>query len=120
MKSMEEDLKIFQEECPWGNFRQFTHNTPSTVKIIFVKKGEAFSLQYHNNRKEFWKILSGTPEVTIGEVIIHAKAGEEFEIEPQTNHRVSAVANDVEFLEIALGNFDEKDIVRIEDKYGRI
>lgn len=115
-----EEFEIYQEERPWGNFRQFTHNSPSTVKIVFVKKGEAFSLQYHNNRTEFWKILSGTPEVTIGESVVHAKKGDEFTIAPKINHRVSSIDTDTEFLEIAYGNFDESDIIRIEDKYGRI
>ena len=113
------DFKSFTEERPWGSFTQFTHNSPSTVKIIFVKKGEAFSLQYHNDRNEFWRILSGTPEITIGESIINAKKGDEFEIPPKTNHRVHSVDTDTEFLEISYGNFNEGDIVRIEDKYGR-
>jgi mannose-1-phosphate guanylyltransferase/mannose-1-phosphate guanylyltransferase/mannose-6-phosphate isomerase len=114
-----EEFKIFQEERPWGNFRQFIHNTPSTVKIIFVKKGEAFSLQYHNHRTEFWRILSGNPEVTLGEATIQAKEGDEFNIAPKTKHRVRSVDSDTEFLEIAYGDFDENDIIRIEDKYGR-
>lgn len=114
-----EEYKIYQEERPWGNFRQFTHNTPSTVKIIFVKKGEAFSLQYHNHRTEFWKILSGNPEVTVGESITKAQKGDEFKIPPKTKHRVRSTDTDTEFLEIAYGNFDESDIIRIEDKYGR-
>lgn len=113
------ESKVFEEKRPWGNFRQFTHNSLSTVKIIFVKKDEAFSLQYHNYRTEFWKIISGTPEVTIGESIIQAKKGDEFEIPPKTNHRVHSVGSDTEILEIAFGNFDESDIIRIEDKYGR-
>ncbi len=113
------DFKIFQEERPWGNFRQLTHNTPSTVKILFIKKGEAFSLQYHNERTEFWKIISGTPEITLGESVIHAKVGDEFEILPRMNHRVHSIDTDTEILEISSGNFDEEDIVRIEDKYGR-
>jgi mannose-1-phosphate guanylyltransferase/mannose-1-phosphate guanylyltransferase/mannose-6-phosphate isomerase len=113
------EFKIFQEERPWGNFRQFTHNSLSTVKIIFVKKGEAFSLQYHNQRTEFWKVLSGTPEITIGESTIQAKKGAEFEIPSKKNHRVRSIDSDTEILEIAYGNFDESDIIRIEDKYGR-
>ncbi|OGI95735.1 mannose-6-phosphate isomerase [Candidatus Nomurabacteria bacterium RIFCSPLOWO2_01_FULL_42_17] len=113
------EFKPFQEERPWGNFRQFTHNSLSTVKIIFVKKGEAFSLQYHNHRTEFWKVLSGTPEITLGESIINAKFGDEFVILPKTNHRVYAASTDAEILEISSGDFDENDIVRIEDKYGR-
>lgn len=112
-------INIYQEERPWGNFRQFTKNSPSTVKIIYVKKSEAFSLQYHNERTEFWKILSGNPEITIGDALIHGKPGDEFEIPPKTNHRIYSSDTGTEILEISFGNFDEKDIVRLEDKYGR-
>lgn len=114
------ETKPFQTERPWGNFRQFTFNTPSTVKILFVKKDEAFSLQYHNKRTEFWKILSGTPEITIGEAVVFAKPGDEFEILPKTNHRAWAIGKDAEILEISMGDFDEEDIIRLEDKYGRV
>jgi mannose-6-phosphate isomerase-like protein (cupin superfamily) len=114
-----EEFKPFTEERPWGNFRQFTHNSLSTVKIILVRKGEAFSLQYHNSRTEFWKILSGNPEVTVGDKTVIAKQGDEFEIPPKTNHRIRATDSDSQILEIAAGNFDENDIVRLEDKYGR-
>lgn len=112
-------FKLFQEQRPWGYFRQFTHNSISTVKILFIKKGEAFSLQYHNSRTEFWRILSGTPEVTIGESVSKYKPGDELEIPPRTNHRVCSVDNDTEILEISFGEFDENDIVRIKDNYGR-
>ncbi len=113
------ELKILKEERPWGGFEQFIHNIPSTIKIISVKKGEAFSLQYHNKRTEFWKIISGTPKVTIGESTVSAKEGDEFEIPPKTKHRVRSIDVDTKFLEISLGEFDEGDIIRIEDKYGR-
>ena len=114
-----EELKPFTEERPWGGFREFTLNSPSTVKILFVKKGEAFSLQTHHKRIEFWRVLVGTPDITIGDKIITAKVGDEFEIHPETNHRISAANDDVEVLEIARGEFDESDITRLEDKYGR-
>ena len=113
------EIKPFTIERPWGNFRQFTSNSQSTVKVILVKAGESFSLQYHNKRREFWKILSGTPEVTIGESTVSAKKDDEFDIPPKTNHRVSSALADTEILEIAFGDFDEGDIIRIEDKYGR-
>lgn len=112
-------FKPLQEERPWGNFRQFTHNDTSTVKILFIKKGEAFSLQYHNLRTEFWKVLSGSPEITVGDKTVLAKPGDEFEILPKMNHRVKANDEDVQVLEISAGDFDENDIVRLEDKYGR-
>ncbi|HEY4494297.1 MAG TPA: phosphomannose isomerase type II C-terminal cupin domain [Candidatus Paceibacterota bacterium] len=113
------EFKPFQEERPWGNFRQFSHNKLSTIKIILVKNGGAFSLQYHNNRTEFWRILSGSPEITIGESVIHAQQGDEFEIPPKTKHCVRSTLANTEILEISVGEFDEEDIVRLADDYGR-
>ena len=104
---------------PWGKFEVFAKNEIVTVKIITVHQGEKLSLQHHEHRSEFWRILSGTPDVTIGDAITKAKKGDEFLVTPGTSHRVSAVDSDVEFLEIAFGVFDENDIVRTEDKYGR-
>lgn len=114
-----EEFEIYQEERPWGNFRQFTHNSPSTVKIISIKPNTSLSLQYHNNRTEFWKILSGHPVVTTGEQKIKANPGDEFKIEKLQPHRLEAEDETVQVLEIAFGNFDESDIIRLEDKYGR-
>ena len=104
---------------PWGSFTRFTNNEPSTVKILHVNKGEEFSLQYHTHREEFWKILKGNPIVVVGDKTYEPKEGEEFNITPRTNHRISAPRDDVTVLEISKGLFDEDDIVRIEDKYGR-
>ncbi len=112
-------MKLLTDERPWGRFRQFTENEVTTVKTIFIKKGESLSLQYHNHRSEFWRILSGTPDVTIGDTVTRAKAGDEFEIPVKVNHRIHAIDTDAEFLEISSGNFDENDIVRLEDNYGR-
>jgi mannose-6-phosphate isomerase len=44
-------------EKPWGKFKQYTHNLPSTVKVITVRPGAALSLQYHSKRGELWVIL---------------------------------------------------------------
>jgi mannose-6-phosphate isomerase-like protein (cupin superfamily) len=113
------DSKLFTEKRPWGEFRQYAKNEPVTVKTIYVKNGESLSLQYHKQRSEFWRILKGEPEVTIGEEKIKAKAGDEFTVPLGAKHRVAAPFGDVEFLEISRGNFDESDNIRIEDKYGR-
>jgi len=105
---------------PWGSFTRFTNNEVSTVKILHINKGEEFSLQYHTHRQEFWKILKGSPEIIIGNETKYPKEGDEFVIEPNTNHRIYAPVDDVIVLEISKGHFDEDDIVRIEDKYGRV
>jgi mannose-6-phosphate isomerase len=113
-------MKKHFEERPWGNFIEFTHNEPTTVKILTIRSGEEFSLQHHNKRKEFWRILSGKPMVTIGNDEVHGKTGDEFEIPPHIDHRIKAGDDDVIVLEISFGEFDESDIVRVEDKYGRV
>ncbi len=105
---------------PWGSFTRFTNNEPSTVKLLYINKGEEFSLQYHTHRKEFWKILEGSPEIIVGDTVTHnPEPGAEFVIEPNTNHRISAPKDNVVVLEISTGQFDENDIVRLEDKYNR-
>lgn len=112
-------MDIIKVSRPWGTFERFTHNEPSTVKLLYIKKGESLSLQYHNHRDEFWKIVVGNPDVTLDDKIIHAHVGDEFTSPAKTHHRISAPVDDVVFLEIATGDFDEEDIVHLEDKYNR-
>ncbi len=90
------------------------------MKIITVRAGEEFSLQFHNDRDEFWRILTGEAQVVIGDKTFSAQAGDEFNIPRKTNHRMRAVGQDAQFLEIAHGDFKENDITRLEDKYGRV
>ncbi len=104
---------------PWGSFTRFTNNELSTVKLLNVNKGEQLSLQYHAKREEFWKVISGTPKIVIGDDTFDAKAGDEFTVSVNTKHRISAPNDDVVILEISKGEFDEDDIVRLEDVYGR-
>jgi len=105
---------------PWGSFTRFTNNELSTVKLIFVNKGEELSLQYHSKREEFWRVISGTPKVTIGEEVKEGNPGDDFHVDIGVKHRISAPNDDVLILEISKGEFDEDDIVRLEDKYNRL
>lgn len=111
---------VFQVERPWGNFRQFTHNDSSTVKIVTVKPNEILSLQSHKNRKEFWHVISGSGTVEIGETKKDTIVGDEHEIQVGEKHRLGAGPNGIQVLEISTGNFDESDIIHYEDKYGRV
>lgn len=112
--------EILQVERPWGNFRQFTHNQSSTVKILTINPDESLSLQSHNKRSEFWHIISGDGIIQINGKDINVKVGDELSIEIGDKHRMSAGENGLKILEISLGDFDEGDIIRYEDKYGRI
>ena len=71
-------MKTLIVKKPWGQFDQFTHNEISTVKIHSINPNSSLSLQYHNNRTEFWYIMSGHPVVTIGEKTTNANPGDEF------------------------------------------
>lgn len=111
--------EVYSEERPWGKFEQFTHNEVSTVKILTIKPNEQLSIQYHHNRDEFWRVIKGSVKVRKGEVWIEAHEGDEFFIPRETIHSLAGTDEEGKVLEIAYGNFDENDNVRIEDKYGR-
>ena len=117
MKGLEHYEK---DERPWGGYERFTLDEPSTVKIITVKPGEAFSLQTHEHRDEFWHVVQGSGVVRVGDETKDAKPGDEFFIPRGTLHRATGGTNALVFLEIAFGDFDENDIHRVEDKYGRV
>ncbi|MEO5569967.1 MAG: phosphomannose isomerase type II C-terminal cupin domain [Bacteroidia bacterium] len=113
-------MKKYKEERPWGNFERFTHNEISTVKILTVNPNEELSLQFHHNREEFWRVLSGTGSFVIGDKTKVGQKGDEFFIPKETVHQIRTSDASVIILEIAFGNFDENDIVRLKDKYDRI
>jgi mannose-1-phosphate guanylyltransferase/mannose-1-phosphate guanylyltransferase/mannose-6-phosphate isomerase len=115
-----EGLSNYEKEIrPWGNFERFTLNEETTVKIITVAPDEAFSLQTHTHRGEFWRILSGYGTITLDDAELEAHAGDEFFISQGSRHRAHSGPEGLSFLEIAFGTFDENDITRLEDKYGR-
>jgi mannose-6-phosphate isomerase len=93
------------EERPWGNFVRLSHNEPCSVKIITVKAGKRLSLQSHNKRSELWRVLDGPMTVQLGDEIQSLQRDEE-EV-------------DGRWLEISFGDFDEDDIIRYEDDFGR-
>ncbi|MFA6050745.1 MAG: phosphomannose isomerase type II C-terminal cupin domain [Candidatus Paceibacterota bacterium] len=109
----------FDSIRPWGNFRQFTKNTPVTVKIISVKPDEILSLQSHTKRSEFWRVISGSGFVEIDGVRKDVKTDDEIEVPLGAKHRMGSGSIGMQILEIAFGEFDEEDIIRYEDKYGR-
>lgn len=114
------NAQIYQEERPWGFFRRFTYNTPSTVKIITVKPHAELSLQSHKHRAEFWKVVTGSGFFTVDEKVFPVSKGDEHFAAIGTKHKIAAGGDGIEVLEIALGDFDEEDITRFEDKYGRV
>ena len=114
-----EEFKPFTIERPWGSFRQLTHNSLSTVKIHRIKPGEKTSLQSHTKRSEFWHIVSGGGMIVIDDKEYNVVAGDEYSVGVGVKHRWMAGHSGMVLAEVATGDFDEEDIVRYEDKYGR-
>ena len=111
---------IKEEIRPWGKFRSFPYKPARSIKIITVNPGNAFSLQYHNHRSEFWVVLDKGLEVTIGDKLWRPEAGEEIFIPLKIPHRLRCFGTKpARVMEIWIGDSDESDIVRLEDDYGR-
>lgn len=104
---------------PWGEFLRFTLNERSTVKILNVKPNQVLSLQYHKKRFEMWYFLT-EGYVQIGDKKRKVKQGEIVKVKKGQVHRIFSKGKKVQVLEIAKGIFNEKDIVRLKDKYGRV
>ncbi|MBU6214518.1 phosphomannose isomerase type II C-terminal cupin domain [Patescibacteria group bacterium] len=121
MNDAHDHLPDWQEDIrPWGDFKRFTLNRPSTVKLITVEAGEALSLQTHAHRDEYWYIVSGEGTVHIAGKDHHAAVGDSFFCSRGDQHRVTGGERGIAFIEVAFGDFDESDITRLEDQYGRV
>lgn len=108
-----------KEERPWGNFERFTLNETTTVKILMLNAGESLSLQTHERRDEFGRVIKGSGIVRIGEKNIEIREGDTFFIPRHSEHRAIGGPEGLAYLEISFGDFDEDDEKRLEDNYGR-
>ena len=114
------NIEKYSEQRPWGGFEQFCLNQKATVKIIHVEPHAELSLQFHHHRDEFWRVINGEGIIVIGEETRTGKKGDEFFIPCETTHQIKTEDTTVDILEISFGKFDEADIVRLSDKYGRV
>lgn len=105
---------------PWGYELIWAHTDKYVGKILFVKAGEALSLQYHQIKDETIYLFSGELDLILeqdGEMKTHrVYPGEAFRIRPGVKHRMIAVG-DCEILEASTPELD--DVVRLEDRYDR-
>jgi mannose-6-phosphate isomerase-like protein (cupin superfamily) len=92
------------------------------VKIITIKPGESPSYQYHFKREEHWVIVKGSGVLLLNNERSSVKEGENVFIAKEDKHTIiNNGKEDLIFIETQLGEyFGEDDIVRLDDKYGRI
>ncbi|MDR8410442.1 phosphomannose isomerase type II C-terminal cupin domain [Nonomuraea sp. 3-1Str] len=119
MQDIDRLAAVIRDERPWGGFERFTLNEPSTVKIIEVLPGERLSLQRHEHRDELWVALDPGSVFEVDGKRLEPEVGERILIRRGQTHRLSSSGPATRILEIAFGHFDEDDIERLEDSYGR-
>jgi mannose-6-phosphate isomerase-like protein (cupin superfamily) len=106
---------------PWGHELIWARAEGYCGKLLFVRAGEALSLQFHRVKDESWYVLDGRARVELGEEGAaleerDLRPGDALRLPPGTVHRVTAL-EDTRILEISTPHLD--DVVRLEDRYGR-
>ena len=109
-------------EKPWGSYQNILDESYTKVKKIVIKPKESPSYQYHFKRSEIWVIVKGTAQVKIDDVVHYYRIGDVIFIPKESKHQIKNIGGDeLVFVEVQLGEyFGEDDIVRLEDKYGRV
>jgi mannose-6-phosphate isomerase-like protein (cupin superfamily) len=125
----EQNAKHLFDQRPWGSWEILTQ-FPVTgeglkdtcVKTLVIKPGSRPSYQSHKERSEHWFVVQGEGVAVLEGKEIPLKAGQSVDIPVFSKHRILNTSKDVDliFIEIHTGHYDENDIERFEDDYGRV
>lgn len=111
----------YRVDKPWGWELIWARTDRYVGKILHIDTGHVLSLQYHENKDETIHVLSGEIifRVREGEKLIERRmhTGESYHITPHTVHQMEAVTT-ADLLEASTPELD--DVVRLEDRYGRV
>jgi mannose-1-phosphate guanylyltransferase len=107
---------------PWGVYDSIDNGERYQVKRITVKPGAKLSVQMHHHRAEHWIVVSGTAKVRIGSGEKLVSENESVYIPIGETHSLENPGRiPLELIEVQSGSYlGEDDIVRFEDKYGRV
>jgi mannose-6-phosphate isomerase-like protein (cupin superfamily) len=110
-----------RSERPWGYYEVLLEDAEHKVKRIVVYPGSRLSLQRHRHRDEHWLIVSGEAVFTLNTDELILGKGQSIDIPRGALHRVRNTGEtDLVIVEVQTGDyFDENDIERVEDDYGR-
>ncbi|MBD8496613.1 mannose-1-phosphate guanylyltransferase/mannose-6-phosphate isomerase [Pseudomonas syringae] len=107
---------------PWGYYDTIDMGDRYQVKRISVLPGECLSLQMHYHRAEHWIVVSGTAKVICGEQELILSENQSTYIPLGVKHSLANPGKvPLELIEVQSGAYlGEDDIVRFEDRYGRL
>jgi mannose-6-phosphate isomerase len=110
---------------PWGHEVLFADGTDGYVgKILTILAGHSLSLQYHHEKDETLRLLTGEARLDHGPSPAALQSlvltpGETIHVPPLCVHRITAVTESV-FVEVSTGSPGWRDdVVRLSDLYGR-
>ena len=108
---------------PWGSYTVLEEGPRFKIKRIVVKPGAALSLQMHHHRSEHWIVVQGMAQIINGsDQPRMVNINESTFIPAGHRHRLSNPGViDLVLIEVQSGEYlGEDDIVRLDDKYGRV
>lgn len=107
---------------PWGKYDSIDNGKRFQVKRITVNPGEKLSIQMHHHRAEHWIVVTGTAKVTNGDKDILLTENQSTYIPVGVIHALENPGKvPLELIEVQSGSYlGEDDIVRFEDRYGRL
>ncbi|MGI1970355.1 mannose-1-phosphate guanylyltransferase/mannose-6-phosphate isomerase [Shewanella baltica] len=124
LKSEQRSEATFHRDVyrPWGKYDSIDNGERFQVKRITVKPGAKLSVQMHHHRAEHWIVVSGTAKVTNGDKDILLTENQSTYIPVGVIHALENPGKvDLELIEVQSGSYlGEDDIVRFEDRYGRV
>ena len=112
----------YSESRPWGSFKILDEGNGFKVKRLTVNPGQRTSLQFHKHRSERWTVVEGEASVILGDVKHTIGVSQWIFIPVGEKHMLGNEGKIVmQLIEVQIGDYlGEDDIVRLEDKYGRI
>ena len=117
---MSKNEKKSAEIRPWGSYEIVHLKKGLVIKKIIVRPGQRLSYQTHRLRDERWVFVEGTGDVTLNDKAVAVKLGSMIEVLKNSKHRVANTGSEnLIFIEVMTGRYDENDIIRLEDDYGR-
>jgi len=107
---------------PWGKYDSVDAGDRFQVKRITVNPGAKLSVQMHHHRAEHWVVVAGTAHVGRDDEELVLTENESVYLPVGCVHWLENRGKiALELIEVQTGSYlGEDDIVRFEDKYGRV
>lgn len=115
-------MRIVQK--PWGYEEIWAETSSYVGKVLVINPGHRLSRQYHVQKEETFRVLSGTLLLEIGQgedlQSFYMTPSMTYHCPPGTIHRMICETSEkepVQVLEVSTNHLD--DVVRLEDDYKR-